>query len=59
METHWIDSPQHQADRKELANLCERARTPVEDARLAEIKARVRNWVRFNQAADDFVHGAP
>lgn len=59
METHWIDSPQHQAERKELADLCGRNRTPTEDARLAALKARVREWARLNQAADDFVNGAP
>ena len=59
METHWIDSPQHQADRKELADLCGRNRTPTEDARLAGLKARVRDWARLNQAAEDFVNGAP
>lgn len=59
METHWIDSPEQQADRKELAELCGRNRTPAEDARLAELKARVREWARLNQAADDFVNGAP
>ncbi len=59
METYWIDSPQHQADRKELAKLCGRDRTPAEDARLAELKVRVRGWARLNQAADDFVNGVP
>ncbi len=59
METHWIDSPQHQADRKELAALCGRIRTSAEDARLKELNARVRKWVRLNQAAEDFVNGAP
>lgn len=58
-ESHWIDSPEQQADRKELAELCGRARTPAEDARLAELKARVRKWARLNQAAEDFVNGAP
>lgn len=58
-ESHWIDSPEQQADRKELAELCGRARTPAEDARLAELKARVREWTRINQAAEDFVNGAP
>lgn len=59
METHWIDSLQQQADRKELADLCGRNSTPAEDARLAELKARVRDWARLNQTAYDFVNGAP
>ncbi|KGM89668.1 hypothetical protein rosmuc_00262 [Roseovarius mucosus DSM 17069] len=59
MEIHWIDSPKHKADRKELANLCGRTRTPAEDARYAELKARVRKWAGLNQAAEDFVNGAP
>ncbi|WP_095587931.1 hypothetical protein [Actibacterium ureilyticum] len=59
MERHWIDSLQHQADRKELADLCGRNRTPAEDAWLEELKARVREWARLNQAAEDFVNGAP
>jgi hypothetical protein len=59
METHWIDSPKYQADRKELADLCGRDRTPAEDARLAELRARVQDWARLNQAAEDFVNGAP
>ncbi|NIY78983.1 hypothetical protein HCZ23_05820 [Celeribacter sp. HF31] len=59
METHWTDSPDHKADRKELADLCDRLRTPAEDARLAELKARVRNWAQLNQAAEEFVNGAP
>ena len=59
METHWIDSPDHQADHKELADLCGRPRTPAEDARLAELKARVRDWAHLNQAAEQFVNGAP
>lgn len=56
---YWIDSPQHQADRLELANLCGRASTPVEEARLEELKERVRKWAQLNQAAEDFVNGAP
>jgi len=59
MERHWIDNPKHQDDRKELADLCGRTRTPTEDARLAELKVRVRDWARLNQAAEDFVNGAP
>lgn len=59
METHWIDSPDHQADRKELADLCGRPRTPAEDARLAELRAWVQDRARLNQAAEDFVNGAP
>ncbi len=49
----------HQADRKELADLCGRPRTPAEDARLAELKERVRDWAHLNQAAEEFVNGAP
>jgi len=59
MEIHWIDSPQHQANRRELADLCGRARSAAEDQRLAELKARVREWARLNQAAEDFVNGTP
>ena len=59
METHWIDSPQQQADRKELSALCGRIRTSAENARIKELKARVREWARLNQAAEDFVNGAP
>ncbi len=48
MEAHWLDSPKHQANRKQLAELCGHKRTPAEDTRFAELKARVREWVRLN-----------